>query len=199
MFKRPEHPATRAFTLVEVIVAVTIVALLAAVVSIRITGTKENRVTLLVDQLRDLLTMYAMRSEHSPEPVAIMMQADHGVIGLVRREPPAYQGAESEWARDPSVPWIKLPDFMELSDVEVLADGDWIDIVEWPLVAMPGENRPAIEFNLTLEERVISLRLPPHSIYASRHDSDMRDSGLTPRDPVDLDQTGRWQEDWKSR
>ncbi|MDG2423223.1 MAG: prepilin-type N-terminal cleavage/methylation domain-containing protein [Phycisphaerales bacterium] len=190
------HPVARGFTLVEVIVAVTIMALLVSMVAMRISGTRDQQVSVTVDQLRDMLMMYAIRSEHAPEPVAISMDSNNMIIGLVRREPAAYEGGESQWNRDPVVPWVNLPEFMVPEDIEVLADGNWIDIVEWPLVAMPGENRPAIEINLNFDGRVISLQLSPHSLYATRHDSGITNSEVTPRDPVDLDQTGRWQEDW---
>ena len=91
---------------------------------------------------------------------------------------------------------MMLPSFLQAEDVEVLADGDWVDISDWPLVAMPGENRPEVEINLAWEERIISLRLAPHSLYAVRRDSANTDSEIAPRMPEDLDQTGRWQEDW---
>ena len=67
------HPNSRGFTLVEVIVAVTIMALLISMIAIRITGTRDKQISLAVDQLRDLLMMYALRSEHAPDPIAISM------------------------------------------------------------------------------------------------------------------------------
>ncbi|MEE2908460.1 MAG: type II secretion system protein [Planctomycetota bacterium] len=190
------HPKSRGFTLVEVIVAVTIMALLVSMIAIRISGTRDKQISLAVDQLRDLLMMYALRSEHAPEPIALSMDPHYMTIALVRREPPAYAGGDSQWIRDPFVPVVQIPEFMELEDIEVLADGDWIDIVEWPLVAMPGQDRPTVEINLGFENRVIALRLASHSLYATRHDSAVTDSELAPREPEDLDQTGRWQEDW---
>ena len=91
------NPRFRGFTLVEVIVAVTIMAILVSMIAVRISGTRDKQISLAVDQLGDLLMMYAIRSEHAPEPIAISMDPDRMTIGLVRREAAAYEGGDTQW------------------------------------------------------------------------------------------------------
>ncbi|MCH2133428.1 MAG: type II secretion system GspH family protein [Phycisphaerales bacterium] len=193
---RHSIPHRLGFSLFEVIVAVTILAILTTIIAVRITGTTDRQVTLVVDKLGDMLVMYALRSEHSPVPIAITMDPARRMIGLVRREPGEFDDDESTWARDPVVPYINIPEFIEMEEIQVFADGDWVDVVEWPLIAMPGEDRPEVEIQLTHEQRTISLRLPPHGLTTVRQDSDVVDSKVIPRLQEDLDQSGRWQEDW---
>ena len=184
------------FTLIETIVAVTVLAIIVSMMAVRITGTREKEISLVSDRLADLLMMYAMRSEHAPTPVGITLNRDKMAIMLVRRIPPEFDGGEITWGLDPAVPPVPLPDFIKDQDVEVFADGSWIDIGEWPLLSMPGEDRPEVEINLSWEDRTLSLRLPPHSMYAVARDTAAPDSEIVPREKQDLDATGLWQSDW---
>ncbi len=196
------HPGERTqyarsgFTLIETIVAVTVLAIIVSMLAVRITGTRDKQISLMSDQLSDLLMVYAMRSEHSPNPVGISLDRERMAISLVRRVPSEFEGEEMTWGRDPAVPAIPLPHFIEDQGLEVLADGSWTDIAEWPLLSMPGQDRPEIEINLSWDDRTISHRLPPHSMYAIIRDSAVPDSEIIPREKQDLDATGLWQSDW---
>ena len=59
------HYARSGFTLIETIVAVTVLAIIVSMLAVRITGTRDKQISLVSDQLADLLMVYAMRSEHS--------------------------------------------------------------------------------------------------------------------------------------
>ncbi|GEM_PF-1098993 len=190
------HHARSGFTLIETIVAVTVLAIIVSMLAVRITGTRDKQISLVSDQLADLLMVYAMRSEHSPNPTGISLDRERMAITLVRRIPAEFEGGEMTWGRDPAVPAVPLPHFIEDQGLEVLADGSWTDIGEWPLLAMPGQDRPEIEINLTWDERTVSLRLSPHSMNAVIRDSAVPDSEIAPREKQDLDATGLWQSDW---
>ena len=190
-------PRRRGFSLIEVVVAVTIMAVLVSMIALRLSGTRDKQMSLLSDQLRDLLMMYAIRSEQAPDPVAISIDRSWRTIGLVRRTPPSSETGSASWVPDPSVRPITLPEFLEIEDIEVFSDGDWIDIAEWPLIAMPGENRPEIRINVAYDTRGISLELPPYSLQPRLLEGIGDPARATsPRTPEDLDATGRWQEDW---
>jgi prepilin-type N-terminal cleavage/methylation domain-containing protein len=191
-----QHIRHRGFSLIEVIVAVTIMAVIVTMIAVRISGTQGKQITLLGDQLGDMLMMFALRSEHAPYPIAILMDTDYGTINLVRRTPPEREGGEATWQPDPVVRPVSVPDFLQLEAIEFFADDSYIDIVQWPLTSMPGQDRPEIEIRVGFEGRTISLRLPPHAIYAARRDSSITNSQIEPRLAEDLDATGRWQEDW---
>lgn len=193
--ERTRHPRS-GFTLIETIVAVTVLAIIVSMMAVRITGTRDKQISLVSDQISDLMMVYAMRSEHSSNPVGISLDRERMAITLVRRIPPEFEGGEVTWGRDPAVPAVSLPHFIDDQGLEVLADGSWTDIGEWPLISMPGQDRPEIEINLTWDDRTISLRLPPHSMYAVLRDSAVPDSQIIPREKQDLDATGLWQSDW---
>ena len=190
-------PRRRGFSLIEVVVAVTIMAVLVSMITVRLSGTRDKQLSLMSDQLRDLLMMYAIRSEQAPDPIAISINREWRTIELVRRTPPTSELNSATWTPDPSVRPIRIPDFIEIEDIEVYSDGDWIDIAEWPLLSMPGENRPQVRIDVTHQERSISLELPPYSIQPRilSGGNDAETSSVL-RQPEDLDATGRWQEDW---
>ncbi|MBG81080.1 MAG: hypothetical protein CMJ39_10305 [Phycisphaerae bacterium] len=192
----PSRSGPRGFTLIEVIVAVTIAAILVSMIAVRLSSTRDKQVSLFVDQLSDLLMMYALRTDNSPVPIAISMDRGYMTVGLVKRVPGAVEGSESEWVYDPMIAPVPIPDFMEPESIEFFSDGDWADVSEWPLSSMPGENRSTIEIQVSYDNRVISLRLPPHGLTAAVQDSDVLDSQIVPREPEDLDTTGQWQSDW---
>lgn len=184
----------RGFTMVEIIMVCIILALLLSVVLVRLTSLQGRNFDTVVDQAGDLLMMYALRSEYARQPVGLFVDESRNSIRLMRRESSENPDDRSLWKSDPTVREVRLPDFMSIYDLEVIIDGDQADLTKWPLSTMPGEDRPAIELVLHYEDREVRLNLPPTALTPYRIE-DGRD-GVPAREPEDLDNTGRWQEDW---
>ncbi len=76
-----------------------------------------------------------------------------------------------------------------------MADGDVLDISEWPLATEPGRPRPRIEIALRPEDGSIwNVVLPAHAIVPYQDDG--RTALPFERRPIDLDAAGRHREDW---
>jgi hypothetical protein len=168
--------------------------MLLSVLAVRLTSMDGRNFDTVVDQTGDLMMMFALRSEHARQPVGLLVDENRNSLRLLRRE--TIDSAENTrlWQADPTVREVRLPDFMSTRDIEVFVDGDIADLTEWPLSAMPGEDRPLLEIVLHHDKRTVKLNLSPSSMSPRRIEKGRDD--VPAREPEDLDTTGRWQEEW---
>ncbi len=194
---RPRHTG---FTLIEVIVVTVLMAMLAVVLVSRLTGGRSREFDLATEQVSDLMLMYAIRSEFADEPVGISMDPERNSLQLVIR-----RGERDEfndgWQPDRSVREVRLPEFLAVQAMEFLVDGDWVDPSDKPITNLPGQPRPSLEVTLQSDDprnpRSVRLTLNSCSLRPLKQDS-MRNepNSSVPRTAIDLDTSGRWQEDW---
>ena len=163
--------------MIEMIIVCVIMALLMSTLVYRMTSRQGRSFDTTIDQVGDLLMMYALRSEHSRNQIGLMIDPDRAALLLMRRDSGTNATGQPMWAMDPMVRGVRLPDFMDLDDLEVRVDGDRADLIEWPLSAMPGEDRPLIEIELQHDNRTVLLSLPPHALAPQR----MEDESNRPR------------------
>ncbi len=194
---RPRHTG---FTLIEVIVVTVLMAMLAVVLVSRLTGGRSREFDLATEQVSDLMLMYAIRSEFADEPVGISMDLERNSLQLVIR-----RGERDEfndgWQPDRSVREVRLPEFLPVQAMEFLVKGDWVDPSDKPITNLPGQPRPSLEVTLQSDDprnpRSVRLTLNSCSLRPLKQDS-MRNepNSSVPRTAIDLDTSGRWQEDW---
>ncbi len=194
---RPSHTG---FTLIEVIVVTVMMAMLAVVLVSRLTGGRSREFDLATEQVSDLMLMYAIRSEFADEPVGISMDPERNSLQLVIR-----RGERDEfndgWQPDRSVREVRLPEFLPVQAMEFLVEGDWVDPSDKPITNLPGQPRPSLEVTLQSDDprnpRSVRLTLNSCSLRPLKQDS-MRNepNSSVPRTAIDLDTSGRWQEDW---
>ena len=187
----------RGFTLIEVIAVTVIAAALATVLIVRLGGTRDRSFDLVRDRVADLLLTYALRAEFADAPIGIGMDLERHRLLLVRREEVDGRPA---WVRDRSVPPVVLPDWVEARDLSFFADGERVDPSYRPLTALPGQTRPRVEVQLRAETastwREVTLVLAPQALRPMILDPLTSQLGAFERESIDLDATGRWQEDW---
>jgi len=181
-------------------VVTVLMASLAVVLVLRLSGGASREFDLATERVGDLMLMYAIRSEFADEPVGISMDPDRNSLQLVIR-----RGNRDEfndgWQMDRSVRAVLLPDFLPVQTIEFQVDGDWMDPAEKPITALPGQPRPGLEITLRSDDRSnprsVRLTLTPSSLRPLIQDS-MRteQTASVPRTAIDLDTSGRWQEDW---
>lgn len=193
-------PAHRAFTLVEVMIVTVLMATLAVVMVSRLSGGASREFDLATERVSDLMLMYALRSEFADEPVGITMDPDRNSLRLVIR-----RGNRDEfndgWQPDRSVREVRLPDFLPVQTIEFLVDGDWVDPSDRPITNLPGQPRPGLEVTLRSDDprnpRSVRLTLSPCALRPLKQDSMRTEQNPSvPRTAIDLDTSGRWQEDW---
>jgi prepilin-type N-terminal cleavage/methylation domain-containing protein len=185
----------RGFTLLEVIAVLTILAIMAAIVVPRLGGNERRQFRLAVDQVADLLTMYAQRHNLSQKIVGITHDPRYNTIELMvldnEDDPLAPQAV---WRPDTFVQPVKLPHFMLETDVAILCDDRFIDTSDYPLSTEIGQERPSIQIVLRGAGETATITLPPYGV-APTIASTYGSSGYI-RTKYDLDSTGRSREDW---
>jgi prepilin-type N-terminal cleavage/methylation domain-containing protein len=204
-------PATRrgrrAFTLLEIIVAVAIMALLATAIVPRLSGLGKRRFDLAVTQSADLIMMFAQRDMAGTTPVGIDLEVtrngERRLQLLVLTPPPGEPDATelTEWRRDAFVNPVTLPDAVDPGMIRLVVDGEEVDIASAPFTHVPGDRRPRIELLLGSigGDRFGRITLPPYAIGPDIViGSDVRGGGGFGggREPIDLDAAGRSREDW---
>ena len=184
------------FTLIEMVVVVAVLAILSAMVVPRLGGHEKRRISLAVEEVADLLTMYAQRDALSNRPAGIWHDTDRNWLVLMTLDiDEADRDEPDDWWPDPFVHPVKLPPLIGKNGVSVRADGEPVDIRIWPLATAPGQDRPALEIKLVADDGwTRTLVLPGHAMvpYLVTGASDL--AGV--RVPIDLDAAGLSQEDW---
>ncbi len=185
-----------AFTLIELVVVVAVLAILSAMVVPRLGGHEKRLMSLAVAQVADMLTMYAQRDALSNRPAGIWHDTDRNWLVLMTLDIDEANPEEpADWWPDPFVRPVKLPPLIGENGVFVRADGEPVDIRIWPLSTAPGQDRPAVQIMLMADDgSTRTLVLPGHAMapYLLTSASDL--TGV--RVPVDLDAAGLRQEDW---
>lgn len=196
---RHVHPAfgirnPRAFTLLEMIVVLTVLAILATLIVPRLSGNQRREFRATVDKIGDLLTMYGQRQNLGQNIVGIQHMRDGNSVALIEIDSSDPAGGAGTWRIDPYVKPVHLPSFMTDTDVEFFVDGDPYDAADWPLSSEPGQERPTIEIHLRSPEDNAALILQPHGVSPVIINGE-NSSGIS-RVPIDLDNEGRSREDW---
>ena len=190
----PTSPASRAaFTMVELIVVVVVLAIAAAAIVPRFTGTATQESSNAVDQVAELLRLFAYRQSLGSQQVALWRDGNDGRIHLlVMDTDPADPDAPPEWRPDRFAAPIALPAGLELA--EIRKDDQRIDPAEWTIASVPGGERPKVEIRLVGHGIDSTVVLPTASPSVFRVDADKPEPFA--RDVIDLDQAGRDREPW---
>jgi len=187
----------RAFTLLELLIALTIMAVLAALIVPAVTGLSARQARQAVDEVEDLLTMYAYRDSTGVQPVALWggsgNEGSGGWLGLqVLDVDPAFPNDPALWVPDRFSTIVDLPP--QVAIVDVRADGRRQILDEFLIARQPSQPRPTIEIDLEGEGLTTTVILDPQGLTARRLDA----SGPVQayRLQVDLDRGGRDRENW---
>ena len=184
-------PVRPGFTLLELVVSITIVAILAMILIPRLGTHRHRAMDLSAQQVADLLTMLALREPYAPRPVGLLHEVEGNRLRLVLMGGP---DDDVNWIPIGTVAPVSLSPIVAAGDLEAWIDGDPVEITRWPWFPAPGLKRPLVEFVLRTEDRVLVVSMPSHAIAPT-----IREEGAdaTPfRSPVDLDGTGRTREEW---
>lgn len=183
----------RGFTLLELIIVASLLALVAALVVPRLAGMTRREADVAAERLSEILAMFAFRDTAGAQQTAIWMNPDSGCVELWNLESDPTRPAEPpQWVADRFVQAFRLPPGVELT--EVSSDGQRMVGDEWKILSAPGGSRPRIEMRLAAAGRDIVLLLEPSATAPVRYDDGtMREGG---RVAIDLDMTGRDREPW---
>ena len=184
----------RAFTMLEVLVTVLIIAIMTTLIVPRIAGNDVRSFKLAVEQVSDLLMMYAQHETLGQKIVGLYHNLDDNSLQLMLLDSQELAGRTGQWQRDPLVKPVSFPRFMFDTDIEIYADGERFDATQEPLTNEPGKDRPTINIILRGAGENASITLYPYGV-SPEVVSSYSDTS-TGRVPVDLDTSGRSREDW---
>ena len=182
----------RGFTLLELIVVISILAIVSSVVIPRLRGLSKGKADVACERLSELLSLFAWRDNAGSQQCAIYMNPDTGAIELWTLEPnPKRPTKQADWISDRFVQPVLIPEGVEL---EVIADGLRLDGNEWRIVGSPSGNRVRIEMKVIAEGFEALLVLAPGAAMPTRVDNGkvMDDQ----RAALDLDARGMSREPW---
>ena len=189
-------PSRRAFTLMELMIVIIILALLMSITIPRLVNHGRRELDLAAQQLLDMLTMFAQREATEQRPIALWHDAKRNwIVLLVLDVDPADPTAPSDWRVDPYVSPVKLPSSVDSQYVYAIEDGVQADFQKWPIATRLGEPRPAIEISIANQDGLTkTVILPAHALAPYHRDGPGMYADLRYR--IDLDAAGRRQEDW---
>ena len=183
----------KAFTLIELIVVVVILAITAVAVVPRFTGTLRQESSNSVDRVAELLRLFAYRQSLGSQQVALWRDGTDGRIHLIVKDgDPEDPTAAPDWRPDRFAAPVALPEGLEL--VEIRKDDQRVDPAEWTIASVPGGERPKVEIHLVGHGVDATVVLPPGSPSVVRVDADKPEPFA--RAQIDLDQAGRSREPW---
>ena len=190
--EQSKHFDHRGFTLLEMIVVVVVLGLIASMAIPRLSGTRGREYELKVEQVADLMVMFAHRLSTSTKATGLQYDAPTRELYLLTLETDG-DSNESFWIDDPLAPSVVFPTWMEEDAIAIFTDGDYMDTSQWPLTTMPGENRPIIEISIAWENRSALIMLASHAMAPSIW---LDGEGIEPLTPIDLDAAGQTREEW---
>ena len=189
------HPVAtrRAFTLIELIVVVVVLGIAAAAIVPKFTGTARQEADNAVDQVAELLRLFAYRQSLSAQQVALWRDGNDGRIHLlVMDSDPADPEALPAWRPDRFAAPVSLPTGVEL--VEIQSNDQRVDPAEWTIASVPGGERPKIAIRIVGMGVDSTVALPQGSPSVVRVDADK--PAPFAREPIDLSRAGRDFEPW---
>ena len=183
----------RAFTIIEVVIVVLVLAVLASVVIPRLGGVGRRTEKLTVDRVGNLLAAFSYRDSMASGSSAIEYDANqHSLILLLLRRDPQSDSEQEIWMRDVLSPVVMLPETIELKAFE---DGEMLPNGDWALLTNMDGTRPKIEFQLVGENVNASLMLDPWAQTPSVVDENAPNAAIL-SDAIDLDAVGQDKDPW---
>ena len=183
----------RGFTLLELIVVISILVVVSSVVIPRLRGLSKGKADVAIERLSELLSLFAWRDNAGSQQCAIYMNPDSGAVELWTLEPNPNQPMEpAEWMPDRLVHPVLMPEGVELA--EVMADGMRMGGNEWRIVGSPTGNRARIEMRVVADGLDAMVVLEPGAAMPTRVDN-----GIVVEDQRaarDLDARGMSREPW---
>ncbi|MBU3728499.1 MAG: prepilin-type N-terminal cleavage/methylation domain-containing protein [Phycisphaerales bacterium] len=192
MTRRASHGG---FTLIEVIIAAMVLAVLAAIVLPRLNRSSPQVYESTVERIVALMSTFATREATGIQQVAMLQDPETGEIGLSIMQRILGEGSDSrasEWIPDPLTQPFRLPRGVEIADV--IVDSDSIGGTDWMVASIPGGGRPRVEIRVVADGMDTVIILEPSSIAPVRIDSERPAPPI--REAIDLEGSGRAREFW---
>jgi prepilin-type N-terminal cleavage/methylation domain-containing protein len=188
----PRHP--NAFTLIELITVIVILAVVSGLLLPRLVNWDERRAEAGVQRVADVLSAAARRHQSSTQRLAVGFDRESGslrILILRLGAPASFDPGDAAWVDDPLTLSAELEG---LDVVEASADSKALDARGFRIELPPAEPRPAIALTLATPgaRGVWTVHLPP---VAERATVTAGRAGAI-EERIDLDRAGLRDEAW---
>lgn len=178
----------RAFTLIELIVAILVLVIIGGILVPRLATTTRMEHEAAIDAVEELLATYAFREATSAgQQVALWQDPKSGDLSLLVKgsalsttgDVPEAQEWKQDWMSDS----VHLPTALRLADVVI--DGEPVTGSDWMAPSVPGGGRPSIELRLESDLVEATVSLPSSAMTPMRQQQGRREAFS--REQVDLE------------
>lgn len=183
----------RAFTVVEILVVIVLLAAVAGLVAPRLTNTASRRVTAAAEATAETLSALARRDAMLSQPLALTYDRANNMLRTSVLQRDARSG-DVNWRNDPLLPDADLLDAQILA---VTSDGAELGVDALRVELDQYQPRPALRVVLSdaKGENLITVDLPASSLQAVLVYGDMRQQPGASR-AIDLDDEGKERQAW---
>ncbi len=172
---------------------VIILAIAAGAIVPRFMGTARQEADNSIEQVAELMRLYAYRQSLGAQQVALWRDGSDGRIYLMVMDTNPEEPEEPpQWRPDRFAAPVSLAPGLEVE--EVRSDDKRLDREEWTIASVPGGDRTKVEIQLVGHGLDTTLVLPNGSPGVVRVDADK--PAPFARLPIDLDRAGRTHEPW---
>jgi type II secretory pathway pseudopilin PulG len=147
MLTRRDHPRLTAFTLIELVVAIIILAVMAGLIVPRLLSTADRRIRAEVESVADVVTVAARRASLSTQRVALLYDGGTSLRVMVLRakDLSSFAPGNLEWVPDMLAP---VPSLNEVSVTSATADGKQLPSSSWRVEFVPSTRNPDLAIGL---------------------------------------------------
>jgi prepilin-type N-terminal cleavage/methylation domain-containing protein len=185
----------RAFTLIELVVALVLVAVLAGLIIPRLVSTGDRKSRAEAASVAELVSVAARRAALSTQRIALDFDSELGlrVLALRARDPQSFAPGNVEWQPDVLAP---PPSLSQVRVVSAISDGRALPAGRWRVEFAPGSRKPDLMVALEDDQgRAWTVVLPSEAQTAGLVSGSPRDVGVLSTS-IDLDATGKADQPW---
>jgi prepilin-type N-terminal cleavage/methylation domain-containing protein len=190
----PLRQRLRGFTIVELLLVLVVLGLLMSLALPRLTTIERRRTQLNIEELFDLVGMFAYRDSLRVQRVGLWHDSSTETYQLLIHDvDPDRPEDPPEWRPDRFVNPVRLAPGVAI--VDLLVDGRRQNIRDdWLVNGAVRDFRPRIQLDLDTDEGPVSIVLEPDSLQPVRIGAGVDESNA--RTSIDLDAVGRDREAW---
>jgi type II secretory pathway pseudopilin PulG len=195
MQRHPHSPRPPAFKLIELVVAIIIMAVMVGLIVPRLLSTTERKLRAQLESVADLVTVAARRASLSTQRVALEYESGVGLRVMVLRakDLSSFEPGNLAWVPDPLAP---LPSLDDLAIVSATADGKQLPSSSWRVEFAPSTRNPDLAIGLEDPAgRAWTVVLAGDSIQARAAEGSPRQV-VIPSTAVDLDAGAKGDQPW---
>lgn len=189
------HSPARAFTLIELVVAIVILAVMVGLIVPRLLSTTERRTRAEVESVTDVVTVAARRASLATQRVALVYDSGIGLRVMIQRakDLTSFQPGNLQWVYDPLAPTSTLEG---VSITSATLDGKQLAGSGWLVDFFPASRQPDLSIGLEDSSgRPWTIVLTGDSVQARAFQGAPAQVGVR-TSAIDLDAGGKGDQPW---